>query len=113
MAHLSCDDATECKDIRRARFGKEEMMEYRTADGHILDDALLEQEADAFERGIRPDGWRMSESRPVSVTLPGWVIAEADAEAARVNISRRAVLNMWLAEKAEQSERHRRELAMA
>ena len=32
------------------------MMEYRTADGHVIDDAMLEQEAEAFERGERPDG---------------------------------------------------------
>lgn len=89
------------------------MMEYRTADGHVIDDTTLEQEAEAFERGERPEGWRAPESRPVSVTLPTWVIAEADAEAARVNVSRRAVLNMWLAEKAEQSGQHRRTLAMA
>lgn len=89
------------------------MMEYRTADGYVINDETLEQEAEAFERGERPDGWRMPESRPVSVTLPAWVIAEADAEAARVNVSRRAVLNMWLAEKAEQSGQHRRSLAMA
>lgn len=87
-------------------------MEYRTADGHTIDDELLAQEADAFERGERPDGWRTPENRPVSVTLPAWVIAEADAEAARVNVSRRAVLNMWLAEKAEQSGQHRRALAL-
>lgn len=88
-------------------------MEYRTADGHVIDGELLAQEAEAFERGERPESWRASESRPVSVTLPGWVIAEADAEAARVNVSWRAVLNMWLAEKAEQSSRHRKELALA
>ena len=89
------------------------MMEYRTADGHVVDDALLDQEAEVLERGERPEGWRAPAGRPVSVTLPAWVIAEADAEAARVNVSRRAVLNMWLAEKAEQSGRHRRSLATA
>jgi hypothetical protein len=89
------------------------MMEYRTAGGNIVDDALLNQEAEAFERGERPEGWRVPTGRPVSMTLPAWVIAEADAEAARVNVSRKAVLNMWLAEKAEQSGRHRRSLAMA
>lgn len=89
------------------------MSEYITVDGHVLDDALLSEEADAFERGERPEGWRAPQGKPVSVTLPTWVIAEADAEAARVNISRRAVLNMWLAEKAEQSSQHRRSLAMA
>ena len=88
-------------------------MEYRTADGHVVDDALLGQEAEVFERGERPEGWRAPGSRPVSVMLPAWVIAEADAEAARVNISRRAVLSMWLAEKAEQSDQHRRSLATA
>lgn len=72
-------------------------MEYRTAGGNIVDDALLNQEAEAFERGERPEGWRVPTGRPVSMTLPAWVIAEADAEAARVNVSRRAVLNMWLA----------------
>ncbi|MDO4538820.1 MAG: hypothetical protein Q4B54_11720 [Coriobacteriales bacterium] len=74
---------------------------------------MLEQEAEAFERGERPEEWRAPESRPVSLTLPTWVIAEADAEASRVNVSRRAVLNMWLAEKAEQSEQHRKALAKA
>ena len=34
------------------------MMEYRTADGHVVDDALLGQEAEVFERGERPEGWR-------------------------------------------------------
>ncbi len=87
-------------------------MEYLTSDGHAIDDTLLEQEAEAFERGERPEGWRAPESRPVSLTLPTWVIAEADAEATRVNVSRRAVLNMWLAEKAEQSGQHRKALAM-
>ena len=49
----------------------------------------------------------------MSVTLPSWVISEADAEAARINVSRRAILNMWLAEKAEQSAQHRRTVATA
>ena len=89
------------------------MMEYKTADGHVIDDELLAREAEAFERGERPEGWHAAENRPVSVTLPGWVIAEADAEAARVNVSRRAVLNMWLAEKAEQSSQHRKALSLA
>lgn len=89
------------------------MVEYRTADGFTIDDEMLSQEAEAFEDGERPEGWRTPASRPVSVTLPAWVIAEADAEAERVNVSRRAVLNIWLAEKAEQSVKHRRELALA
>ena len=89
------------------------MMEYRTADGHVIDDELLEQEAEAFEHGERPSGWRTSGNRPVNVTIPLWVIAEADAEAERVNVSRRAILNLWLAEKAEQSAQHRKALAMA
>lgn len=88
-------------------------MEYRLSDGHMIDDELLACETDAFERGERPEGWEAAESRPLSVTLPVWVIAEADAEATRINVSRRAVLNMWLAEKAEQSFRHRHALAMA
>ena len=87
------------------------MAEYRTADGQVLDDAVLEAEALLLEQGERPDGWSEPVSKPVSVTLPTWVIAEADAEAARVNVSRRAVLNMWLAERAEQSAAHRRALA--
>lgn len=89
------------------------MMKYKTADGHTIDDALLESEAEVLERGERPDGWREPETRPVSVTLPSWVISEADAEAARINVSRRAILNMWLAEKAEQSAQHRRTVATA
>ena len=88
-------------------------MGYTTADGYVIDDAMLESEAETFEQGKRPEGWREPQVRPVSVTLPTWVISEADAEAARVNVSRRAVLNMWLAEKAEQSVRHRRDLATA
>ena len=87
------------------------MMEYRTADGFTIDDEMLSQEAEAFEAGERPEGWRTPASRLVSVTLPAWVVTEADAE--RVNVSRRAVLNIWLAEKAEQSAKHRRELALA
>ena len=45
------------------------MMEYRTADGHVVDDALLDQEAEVLERGERPEGWRAPAGRPVSVTL--------------------------------------------
>ncbi len=40
------------------------------------------------------------EVRPVSLVLPEWVVRTADAEARAINISRRAVLNSWLAEKA-------------
>ena len=87
------------------------MMDYRTEDGHVIDDELLASEADALERGERPESWQAIDNRPVSVTLPVWVIAEADAEASRINVSRRAVLNMWLAEKAEQSMQHRRTFA--
>lgn len=86
-------------------------MEYKTANGHVVDDELLAQEAESFERGERPSGWRTSGNRPVNVTIPVWVIAEAEAE--RINVSRRAILNLWLAEKAEQSAQHRKALAMA
>lgn len=38
--------------------------------------------------------------RQVGLSLPEWVVEAADAEARRVNVPRRSVLNMWLAEKA-------------
>ena len=82
-------------------------MEYRTADGHVLSDAALEAEAALLERGERPEGW--GEGRTVNVTPPAWVIAAADREARRINVSRRAILNMWLAKMAEKTTaRHER-----
>lgn len=89
------------------------MREYVTVDGRALTDADLEEEAEAFERGERPPSWREPEAQAVSVRLPAWVIASADAEARRVNVSRRAILNMWLAEAAERSDSRRRSAAMA
>lgn len=88
-------------------------MDYETSDGNVVDDETLSQEAEVFERGERPEVWSEPECRPVSVTLPSWVIAEADAEAARINVSRRAILNLWLSEKAEQSCLHRQSIASA
>ena len=78
-------------------------MEYKTADGYTVTDEALEAEAELFEEGGRPEGW--GAAKPVNVTLPAWVIAAADTEAKRINVSRRAILNMWLATMAEKSAR--------
>ena len=80
-------------------------MDIITLDDPILSESALEEEAKAFESGDWTDGItiRNSEPRQVNVTLPAWVVVTADAEAARINVSRRAVLNYWIAEKAEQT----------
>ena len=78
-------------------------MEYKTADGHFVTDEMLEEEASELERGGRPASWKDAPPRQVNTTLPAWVVDAADSEAARLNISRKAVLNIWLAEKAEQT----------
>lgn len=41
--------------------------------------------------------------RKVNCNLPAWVVEEAEREAKHLAVSRSAVLNMWLAEKAEES----------
>lgn len=86
-------------------------MDYETFDGNVVDDEMLSQEAELFERGERPEVWEAFDSRSVSLTLPEWVVAEADVEAARMNVSRRAILNIWLAKSAEQSCQHRQSMA--
>lgn len=45
--------------------------------------------------------------RKVNCTLPGWVVEEAELEARHLAVSRSAVLNMWPADKAEQSRARR------
>ena len=89
------------------------MSSYLTADCHVLADEDLEREAEAFERGERPAAWHEPGTQSLSVDLPAWIVASADAEARRVNVSRRAIINMWLAEKAEQSDSRRRAVATA
>ena len=84
--------------------GAQTKMKYQTADGHTVTDETLEAEAQLFEKGERPSVWSESEPpKQVNTALPAWVVNVADAEASRLNISRRAVLNIWLAEKAEEA----------
>ena len=89
-------------------------MIHKTLDGHEVTDEQLDREAQSYERGEWPSGTTIrteQEVRQLNVTLPLWVVNAADAEAARLNVSRRAVLNIWLADKAEQSQERRRRLA--
>ena len=82
-------------------------MIHKTLDGHEISDEELDREAQSYESGDWPAGTTVrteQEVRQLNVTLPLWVVGAADAEAARLNISRRAVLNIWLAEKAEQAQ---------
>lgn len=39
--------------------------------------------------------------RKVNCALPSWLVAEAEAEARRLAVSRSAIINMWLVEGAE------------
>ena len=43
--------------------------------------------------------------RDVLLSLPEWAIATADAEAKRRNVTRRAVLNTWITDKADEVRR--------
>ena len=44
--------------------------------------------------------------RDVLLSLPGWAIATAEAEAKRRNVSRRAILNTWITDKADEVRMH-------
>jgi hypothetical protein len=45
--------------------------------------------------------------RKVNGSIPEWVIEEMEREAKHLAVSRSAVMNMWLAEKAKESRRER------
>ena len=110
MADLPCNDPAVKQDAQRVADDKKgDAGVYLTEDGHLLTNEMLETEAELYEKGERPKVWREPDPRQVNLTLPAWVIAAADAEAARINVSRRAVLNFWLAEKAEQALERMRE----
>ncbi|WP_241963788.1 type II toxin-antitoxin system BrnA family antitoxin [Gordonibacter sp. 28C] len=47
------------------------------------------------------------EPRKVNGTMPSWLVDELDIEARHLAVSRQAVINMWLAEKAEDRRRTR------
>ncbi|MCB1338084.1 MAG: ribbon-helix-helix protein, CopG family [Maritimibacter sp.] len=41
------------------------------------------------------------EARRVNVDLPAWMVAGLDREAARLGVSRQALINLWIAERLE------------
>ena len=45
--------------------------------------------------------------RKVTHNIPEWVVSEAELEARHLAVSRSAVFNVWLAEKAKESRRER------
>ena len=45
--------------------------------------------------------------RKINGSIPEWVVAEMEREAKHLAISRSAVMNMWLADKAKESMRER------
>lgn len=55
---------------------------------------------------IRRPGWE-DEPRKVNGTMPSWLVEELDLEARHLAVSRQAVINTWLAEKAEARRRER------
>ncbi len=44
--------------------------------------------------------------RDVLLSLPEWAIAVAEAEAKRRNVTRRAILNTWITDKADEIRMH-------
>ena len=61
----------------------------------------------------QPNKERASAVRKATYSFPGWVVDEAEREAKRVAISRSAVINMWVAEKAEEQIARRRQATCA
>lgn len=47
------------------------------------------------------------EPRKVNGTMPSWLVDELDQEARHLSVSRQAIINMWLSEKAEEKRRMR------
>lgn len=45
--------------------------------------------------------------RKVNGTIPEWIIDEMEYEAKHLAVSRSAIMNMWLAEKAKENKRER------
>ena len=50
-----------------------------------------------FTRARRPN----LKPRRVNVDLPAWMVAGLDREAARLGVSRQALINLWIAERLE------------
>ncbi len=46
---------------------------------------------------------RVNRPTPVGLELPLWMVKRLDAHAVRRNVSRQALINMWLAERLEKS----------
>lgn len=44
-----------------------------------------------------------SDPKNILIALPTWVIEVAEQEAKRRNVSRRALLNMWICDKADET----------
>ena len=61
----------------------------------------------------QPNKERAFAVRKATYSFPGWVVDEAEREAKRVAISRSAVINMWVAEKAEEQIARRRQATCA
>jgi len=50
---------------------------------------------------------RPNQQKRVNVDFPKWMVAELDAEARRLCVTRQSVIKMWLAEKLEQTAEQR------
>ena len=61
----------------------------------------------------QPNKEQASAVRKATYSFPSWVVDEAEREAKRVAISRSAVINMWVAEKAEEQIARRQRTARA
>lgn len=63
-----------------------------------------EEVIDEFDltKSIQPN----KDMRKVNVDFPAWMVEKLDEEAARIGISRQAVIKTWIAEKLDQKYAH-------
>ena len=47
--------------------------------------------------------------KPVQIDLPNWMIVALDEEARRLNVARKALINIWLAERIESNQQVKKE----
>lgn len=48
-----------------------------------------------------------SSTKTINIDLPLWLLGELDVEASRLNIARKALINIWLSDRLEANKRSR------
>ncbi len=67
-------------------------------------DRLFDEGSDEIDQYIDWDSARRpnQEAKRVNVDFPQWMVTKLDKEAARLGVSRQALIKMWLADRLDQ-----------